>query len=187
MRIGWPLPARHTEPMIARNALPLVFALLSVLAVCGCGNDSPAGGATAGVPVEKQRLLPKEVGLLAQSVEAAGGRTLVRPETGMVVVLFEDGSFGDAELASLENLEFATSFNAPDAQLTDRGLAQLASVGQRIATLELIGNPITDAGLAHLKQMKSLNFVVVDRTQVTAAGVEELRTALPDLNVGFSP
>jgi hypothetical protein len=173
--------------MIARNAIPLVFALLSVLAVCGCGDDSPTGEATAGMPGEMQRLLPKEVGLLAQSVQAAGGRTLLRPESGMVLVMFEGGSFGDAELASLQHLEFGTSFSAPNAQLTDEGLAQLASVGQRIATLELTGNPITDAGLAHLKQMKSLKFVVLDQTQVTPTGVEELRSALPGVNVGFSP
>jgi hypothetical protein len=171
--------------MIVKKNLPLVFALLSVVAVCGCGG-APRADEQQETPAAMQRLLPKEVGLLAKSVQAAGGRTLLRPESGMVQVRFEDGPFGDADLASLEQLEFATAFNAPGAQITDAGLAKLAAAGQRIKTLDVTGNPITDVGLEHLRQIKALKFLVLDKTQVTAAGVEALQNALPDLTISCS-
>ena len=171
------------------NLITLIFSAWSVLAVCGCGDDTTARESAAGkesnLPAKMQRLLPKEIATLAKSVQAAGGRTVLRPESDLVQVRFEGGKFGDAELASLEQLEFATAFNAPSAQITDEGLEQLASVGQRIKTLDLTGNPITDAGLAHLQQMTELEFVFLDKTQVTAAGVEELQSAMPELKVGF--
>ena len=173
--------------MIIRKELLLAFSLLFV--VVGCAGDSPEGGGSASTksnaPREVQRLLPKEVAALTKSVQAAGGQTMLRPESKAVLVRFEGGSFGDEQLAELVQLEFATAFNARGGKITDAGLGQLASAGERIETLDLTGNPITDDGLAHLQQMDSLKFVILDKTNVTAAGVERLQQALPSLNIGY--
>ena len=121
--------------MIRGKNIALILSAWSVLTVCGCGDDSTAGEGAAGkkshLPSEMQRLLPKEIAALAKSVQAAGGQTMLRPESDLVLVRFEGGSFGDAELAKLEQLEFATAFNAPDAQITDEGLEQLAEAVAR--------------------------------------------------------
>jgi hypothetical protein len=42
---------------------------------------------------------------------------------------------------------------------------------------------IGDAGLAHLKSLKSLTFLHLGDTRVTPAALEELRTTLPGLKV----
>ena len=44
-------------------------------------------------------------------------------------------------------------------------------------------NSITDAGLVHLKEMTSLEMLWLHGTQITDAGIAELRTALPDCKV----
>ena len=174
--------------MIVSQNSSLVLALLSALAVCGCEGDSTAdesGSKKSTVPREMQRLLPKEVATLAKSVEAVGGRTMLRPESKLVMVRFEGDAFGDEQVAKLEQLEFATAFNAPGAKITDSGLKQLASAGERIETLDLTGNPITDTGLAHLERMPKLNFVALGKTQVTPAGVEKLQRARSQLKIGL--
>ena len=168
--------------MNARTDISLLFVACFALAVCGCGSESE--GDVPSTPGAK-RLLSNEVAMLTQSVQDAGGRTLLKPESNTVLVRFNDSSFGDAELAGLKQLEAATGFNARGGQITDEGLAQLASAGQQITTLELTGNPITDAGLVHLQQMSNLTFVSLDDTQVTQNGVDELQRAMPHLNVGF--
>jgi hypothetical protein len=42
---------------------------------------------------------------------------------------------------------------------------------------------VTDAGLAHLKQMKSLRTLTLESTKVTEAGIAELKAALPECKV----
>lgn len=53
--------------------------------------------------------------------------------------------------------------------------------------LNLYGNPLTDLGLAELQRMKSLKTLIVLETQVTQAGVEAFRKAVPNCKVVWEP
>jgi hypothetical protein len=47
--------------------------------------------------------------------------------------------------------------------------------------LSLDGTQVTDAGLAHLKGLNGLKWLKLTKTSVTDAGVAKLRESLPDL------
>ena len=47
----------------------------------------------------------------------------------------------------------------------------------------LSGTKISDAGLEHLKGLKNLKVLRLDRTKVTDAGVAELKKALPGCRI----
>jgi hypothetical protein len=49
--------------------------------------------------------------------------------------------------------------------------------------LNLDGTQVTDAGLEHLKGLTSLESLLLRGTQVTDAGVAELQHALPGLKI----
>jgi hypothetical protein len=66
--------------------------------------------------------------------------------------------------------------------LTDDELAGLTGMTE-LERLDLNDNPITDATLTRLHELKKLEKVMVARTQATAAGVERLCEALPKLKV----
>jgi internalin A len=42
---------------------------------------------------------------------------------------------------------------------------------------------VSDAGLVHLKGLTNLTTLNLERSQVTAAGVAELKKSLPDANI----
>jgi len=42
---------------------------------------------------------------------------------------------------------------------------------------------VTDAGLTHLKELKGLRWLGLWHTQVTAAGIAELKKSLPNVRV----
>ena len=48
-------------------------------------------------------------------------------------------------------------------------------------------SPVTDAGLTHLKGLKALTYLGLNRTQITDAGVAELQKALPKCKITKSP
>ena len=57
-----------------------------------------------------------------------------------------------------------------------KGLAKLQDLG--------LGNGVTDAGLVHLKGLTNLtNLILPYHTQVTDAGVAELKKALPNCDI----
>jgi hypothetical protein len=64
-------------------------------------------------------------------------------------------------------------------QLMDRDL-ELLPRGQRVTYLALGGTRVTDAGLAHVKPLKNLEWIDLYKTQVTDAGLEQLQD-LPSL------
>jgi hypothetical protein len=49
------------------------------------------------------------------------------------------------------------------------------------------GANITDMGLKELAGLKSLQALYLNRTQVTDAGLKELRKALPGCDISISP
>jgi hypothetical protein len=84
-------------------------------------------------------------------------------------------------LANLRILELSKT------KVSDRGLVHLTGLTQ-LKYLYLNGTNVTDAGLGHLKGLTNLELLwltSVDRndTHVTAAAVEELKAALPILEI----
>jgi len=51
--------------------------------------------------------------------------------------------------------------------------------------LNLSETQVTDAGLVHLKSLKGLTYLGLLRTGVTAEGVADLQSAIPDVKVDF--
>ena len=90
-----------------------------------------------------------------------------------------------ARLAELEQLASITHFVAPNGQITDAGLERLATEGKNLRSLDLRGNPITDAGIEHLKLLAKLNYVTLENTQVTPTGAAALQRALPHVAITY--
>jgi hypothetical protein len=61
-------------------------------------------------------------------------------------------------------------------------MAQLLRL-QGLSRVNLAGTKITDDGLQELAKLPNLELVCVNRTQVTAAGVDRLKGARPDVTV----
>jgi hypothetical protein len=69
--------------------------------------------------------------------------------------------------------------NQPPAQ----SLVYEAGRPSRLQRLSVGTSSVSDAGLAHLKGLAALSILTLLRTQVTDAGVKELRQALPNLRI----
>ena len=98
----------------------------------------------------------------------------------------DEGLKGVAKLAQLSSL------NLWNAKTTHAGLADLARLEialDRIQNeLDLTGADITDEGLKEVAKMKQLNSsLYLIGTQVTKAGVAELKKALPNCNIYSNP
>ena len=71
-----------------------------------------------------------------------------------------------------------------DPQFTDNDLRECEEITQ-YEVLDLEGTGISDTGCNFLATQKQLRFIVLRRTQVTAAGAQRLQKALPDANIWF--
>jgi hypothetical protein len=58
---------------------------------------------------------------------------------------------------------------------------------RHLTVLDLEGSSISDAGLRHLYAIKTLGIVLLDNTQVTQQGVDDLKRALPEAHIYWSP
>lgn len=91
----------------------------------------------------------------------------------------------DAGLPALQELSSLEALGLGTTRVTDAGLAHLA----RLPSLRGVGLSdlsITDQGLQHLKSIKQLKEIQIwglKETQVTQAGLEDLRRSLPALQI----
>jgi thiol-disulfide isomerase/thioredoxin len=88
----------------------------------------------------------------------------------------------DAGLAGLRENRVLRSLSLTDTRVTDAGLPSLRDM-KGLEKLELGGTGVTDAGLREVGRLKTLTFLDVARTKVTKAGADDLRAALPDLEI----
>jgi hypothetical protein len=80
------------------------------------------------------------------------------------------------ELHGLEELNLSYS------PVTDDATRDLAGL-DRLRRLWLRGTALTDAGLAHLRELPKLEYLDVSRTAVGPEGVARLQAAIPRLQV----
>ena len=80
----------------------------------------------------------------------------------------------DAGLMHLEGLTNLTKLTLGNTPITDAGLVHLKGL-TNLQTLSLYGTQITDAGLVHLEGLTNLQKLFLDGTHVTDAGLEHLK------------
>jgi Leucine-rich repeat (LRR) protein len=88
----------------------------------------------------------------------------------------------DRGMAYLEGLTTLVRLHLERTKITDTGLKYLKNL-KNLAYLNLYGTGVTDAGLAPLKGLSNLKNLYLWQTKVTPAGVNDLKKALPSLNV----
>jgi internalin A len=88
----------------------------------------------------------------------------------------------DSGLKHLGGLKNLKQLHLP-ARTTDEGLANLVGLS-KLQLLDILDSQVTDAGLEYLKGLANLRVVLLNGTQVTAAGVRDLQRALPKARIG---
>jgi WD40 repeat protein len=89
----------------------------------------------------------------------------------------------DKGLAHLKGLARLSRLDVAVTRATDAGLAQLAGLPS-LAILTIGDGDLTDAGLKHLKNLPRLRKLrLAQKSKFTARGIEELKRALPGLQV----
>ena len=103
------------------------------------------------------------------------------PNEDILDINFSEAKISDADvdaLLPLSNLEGISFWNT---DITDRAIEQLMTLS-KLKRLNLCGTRITDASVPLLIQM-SLEYIDVAETQITAEGLETLRSHLPHAEI----
>jgi uncharacterized membrane protein/mono/diheme cytochrome c family protein len=90
-------------------------------------------------------------------------------------------TISDEGMKSIGQLAVLRRLSLQNTSITDQGVATLASLAN-LQYLNLAGSKISDKGLSHLSTLKSLRKVFVYQTGVTATGIREMRSTLPDIH-----
>jgi uncharacterized protein YjbI with pentapeptide repeats len=91
----------------------------------------------------------------------------------------------DAGLRHLSAMPELVELWLEGTSITDSGLKELSSCRQ-LRKLYLSGTNITDAGVKYLKELP-LEYLDISGTKITQKVLEELRNALPNAHIEFSP
>ncbi len=98
-------------------------------------------------------------------------------QLGLHACKVDDGML--RHLATMEKLE---TLRIPHNPITDHGLSEFKQI-KSLKTLDIRATKVTDKGLLELKQIKALRTLDLRETTVTAAGVADLQQALPDCKI----
>ena len=96
----------------------------------------------------------------------------------------DNTAVGDAGIARMARFARLEHLSLDNTRITDAGLVHLAGL-TRLRSLFLQKTAITDAGLTHLKGLRRLDELWLYDTRVTDAGVNDLRKALPKVDVNY--
>jgi hypothetical protein len=108
------------------------------------------------------------------------GLANLKGATQLRVLNIRDTLVTAAGLEHLKGLQLTTLL-IPDRIKTDLGLRYyLAALSPERVALSLLDWEITDAGLVHLKGLTELQTLDLDSTQITDAGIADLKKALPN-------
>ena len=132
--------------------------------------------------------LSKEVNLLEAScinnkeINDTDVKLLEKLSKQLVWLKLSNTKITDAALVSIGKLENLVKLHVNHTAITDKGIDNLISL-KNLEYLNLFDTQITDAGLLKLAKMKSLKKVFLWQTKVTKSGVENLKKAIPGLDV----
>lgn len=98
-------------------------------------------------------------------------------------LLLQDCGLTDRSLRPIRALRKLTSLNLNDNSLTDRAIHVL--VGLPLKDLSLSNTAVSDGGLVRLSRVKTLSYLFVRRTQVTAAGANRFQELNPNCWIWF--
>ena len=149
----------------------------------------------------------KHLWLTDTNITDAGLKTIENLTLLESLVLSHCHAVTDGGLAHLKGLKNITDLWLDGTQITDKGLADVGKLTQ-LKTLVLPGNStitdaglkhlqglsgiqdlwlnganISDSGLVHLQQLTSLKYVDAGETQITVAGTQHLKAALPNCEI----
>ncbi|MFM9962787.1 MAG: hypothetical protein ACKV2Q_16375 [Planctomycetaceae bacterium] len=127
-------------------------------------------------PKDAPKATPAELDAIA-AVKKAGGAVLqVAQNDNRLDIAFHlaDGKIGDEQVAATKPLaNVIYSLNLRGTEVTDKGLEHLKEL-KSLVRLHLERTKITDAGLAHLAALENLEYLNLYGTEVTDAGVQSL-------------
>lgn len=106
-------------------------------------------------------------------------------DSGSIYVTIREGNADkqlEAIAPTLRKLSSVTGLHLYETNVTDAGLAHLKDVNN-LGHINLSQTGITDAGLVHLTGMTKLHFLILNDTKVSDEGIARLKKALPRLEV----
>ena len=175
-----------------------ILVMMAAVVLVGCGEFRE--GFKKGVDRQKkaaeatnppQQTKAKSAKLIADPIVEKAIRRRLKKPTGeltkadlikVTFVVFEFTKLTDAGLKEVSKLQNLEKLSLPK-QITDEGLKEVAQL-QKLTYLHLtFCDQISDAGLKELAKLKKLKFLSLVNTQVTDAGVAELRKALPNCRI----
>ncbi|MGV3607349.1 MAG: hypothetical protein ACO1RA_13170 [Planctomycetaceae bacterium] len=137
--------------------------ILGIGFASGCGQTEHAP--QAAVSAKQQPVSPEKA--WANAVEE------VRSGESEEIRLYKN-PVADAQLEELAGLTKLKRINLADSQISDEGLALIAKHAPQLELLR-IGSPnISDAGMAHVAEMKKLRFLHLIDVPITDAGLKPL-------------
>ncbi len=102
--------------------------------------------------------------------------------TSLQTLYLNDTGVTDAGLQHLKGLTQLKVLGLNQTHVTDAGLAALGNL-KTLTDLTLSGGQITDRGLLQLRTQRSLKHLLLNGTSVTQRGVDELKRAIPDVQI----
>lgn len=91
-------------------------------------------------------------------------------------------SIEDKELSIVGELSSLRRLNLQNTAVSDEGLASLSSL-RDLQYLNLAGTRISDKGIVPLSKLTRLRQLFLYQTDVTVTGIQDIKTALPDIEI----
>jgi len=93
-------------------------------------------------------------------------------ETAAIKKIREFG--GQVSEVAQNDKRLEVAYHLASNKITDDALAPLPALAGRLILVNLRGTEVTDAGLAHLKDLKGLIKLHLEKTKITDAGLEQI-------------
>ena len=126
---------------------------------------------------------PATLQLINNSIEAGALTKLAGVE--LVGIELGDVTFDEKSLSVLRDLNLVASIGLNRAGLTDSHLSTLVQYPmiKKVVRLGVVGNDISDQGLAELEKLQQLVWLQLNATKVTPEGIERFRKAVPGCKI----
>ncbi|TAE31665.1 MAG: ribonuclease inhibitor [Cytophagales bacterium] len=134
------------------------------------------------MPLSKEQNQLEVSAVNAKTFSDADAATLPALSEQLVWLKLSNTSVGDGTLAQVAKLKNLHKLHLEGTKITDSGLKNLKGL-QNLAYLNLYGTAISDAGLVELAGLKNLRTLYLWQTKVSPAGVEQLKKAMPQLEI----